>query len=198
MIIHIGIKSKNVKTKKNLLKKYNVKNKYVLYLGGLRDYKGLDVIINSLKYLNTKIVIAGDGKNRDFVKRFSKKYKNLIFIKTVDDRLKNTLLKNCELLILPSVNRNEAFGIVLLEAAKYQKPLITTEIQTATSYINLNNKTGFVIKPKEPLELAKSINKLLKSSHLRSKFGKNNFLRFKKLFNYQTMIKKYLLAYENL
>ena len=61
-------------------------------------------------------------------------------------------------MVLPSHLRSEAFGFSLLEGLIFNKPLISCEIGAATSFNNINNKTGFVVKPKS----AKSIEFALK------------------------------------
>ena len=81
------------------------------------------------------------------MKKNLKKNKNISVINNPKEKEKNNLLKTCSLLVLPSTTRSEAFGLVLLEAAKYSKPVITTQLNTGTSFIVKNNYNGFIIEP---------------------------------------------------
>ncbi len=43
--------------------------------------------------------------------------------------------------------RTEAFGVTLLEGAMYGKPLISTEVGSGTSHVNIDGQTGIVVPP---------------------------------------------------
>jgi len=52
---------------------------------------------------------------------------------------------------LPSVSRNEAFGLVLVEVLFFGKPLITTNVEgSGMNYVNQDNITGLVAPPQKP------------------------------------------------
>ena len=70
----------------------------------------------------------------------------------------------------------------LLEALRYEKPIISTELGTGTSWVNLHNVTGLVVPPSNPQELAKAINKISGSSKLWRSFSINAGKRFNDLF----------------
>lgn len=72
------------------------------------------------------------------------------FIGHVEEEDKHALYELCRCVVFPSHLRSEAFGVPLLEGAMHAKPLICTEIGTGTSYINLHDKTGFVVEPENP------------------------------------------------
>ena len=63
----------------------------------------------------------------------------------LDDADKVALLTLCYAVAFPSHLRSEAFGISLLEGAMYGKPMISSEIGTGTSYINIDGETGLVV-----------------------------------------------------
>jgi Glycosyltransferase len=89
-------------------------------------------------------------------------------------------IKNCDLFILPSISRNEAFGLVLVEALYFGKPLVTTDVKgSGMNYVNRHNETGLVVPPKNPEALAKAINKILSDETLYIKFSENAKNRFK-------------------
>ena len=92
---------------------------YILFLGGLRNYKGIDKLIDAAEHCRVNIIIAGSGPKlphyQDLVRK--KGLKNVCFTGYLDDVDKSLFLENCLALILPSTLRSEAFGLVLLEAA---------------------------------------------------------------------------------
>ncbi|MGC8791708.1 MAG: glycosyltransferase, partial [Desulfurella sp.] len=89
-------------------------------------------------------------------------------------------IKNCDVFCLPSVERTEAFGLVLLEALYYGKPLITTDVYgSGMSYVNKDGETGLVVPSKNPKALAEAINKILFDRELYETFSKNALKRFK-------------------
>ena len=63
----------------------------------------------------------------------------------------------CFAVLFPSHLRSEAFGISLLEGAMYGKPLISSEIGTGTTYINIDKETGLVVPPSDPIALREAM-----------------------------------------
>ena len=78
------------------------------------------------------------------------------------------------ILVLPSVTKNEAFGIVLLEAMAFKTPMISTNIKgSATGTVNIHGETGFVVEPANSFELAEQIKKLFSHSENYNLFSEN-------------------------
>ncbi|OYT42032.1 MAG: hypothetical protein B6U78_02280 [Candidatus Aenigmarchaeota archaeon ex4484_224] len=211
-IIPIGI-SKEMKTERieKIRKRFKIskKEKIVLFVGRLYPYKGLEFLIRSIplvisKVKNVKFVIVGDGIER---KKLEKLVKNLsikkfvVFTGYLNEKEKNTFYKICDVFVLPSINRGEAFGISMVEAMKFSKPIVSTKIKgSGVNFVNKHMETGIVVEPKNPKELAKAIIKLLKNEQLRKKLGRNARRRFLKYFTLEKMVnqieKIYLKLYQ--
>ena len=88
------------------------------------------------------------------------------------DADKVAALHAADLFVLPSTNRAEAFGIVLIEALAAGTPLISTELGTGTSYVNQHEVTGLVTPPNDPAALAAAINRLTHDDDLRRRDGR--------------------------
>ncbi|MDK2922257.1 MAG: hypothetical protein PWR24_1814 [Desulfonauticus sp.] len=157
--------------------------KIVLSIGRLIYYKGFEYMVQAAKYLhdNVVVVIVGDGP-------LYSKLKGMIDQLGLNDKVFLTgrvndigiFLKNCDLFCLPSIERSEAFGLVLVEALFYGKPLVTTDVYgSGMSYVNKSGETGLVVPPKDPKALAGAINKILSDSKLYKKFNYNAKERFK-------------------
>ena len=105
--------------------------------------------------------IAGSGPDERHLKQLAQRLQApLTWHGAVDETTKMQLLANCTALLLPSTERSEAFGLVLLEAAACGRPAITTELGTGTSEIVEHGKTGFVVPPNDPQALARAMTTL--------------------------------------
>lgn len=178
-----------------------LKGKYWVFVGMLRKYKGLDVLVNAMQETKENLILVGDGPEKSRIINLVKKLglnERIQLAGRVSDREKFELLSKSKGFILPSITNAEAFGMSILEALRYEKPVISTELGTGTSWVNLNNDTGFVVPPSNPKELAHAINKISGSPELWNKFSKNAGERFKELFVNEKMGSKYLTIYNNL
>jgi glycosyltransferase involved in cell wall biosynthesis len=177
-----------------------VGNDFFLFVGVLRHYKGLNYLIKSIKNLPIRLVIIGDG----ILERKLKKLANNIgvynahFVGSVSEEDKAALFKLSRAVVFPSISRAEAFGVTLVEGLMYGKALISTELGTGTSYVNLNGKTGIVVEPKNSLALRDALLKLYYDSSLTKEMEYSSRLRYEKLFNSKVMAQKYFELYKSL
>jgi rhamnosyl/mannosyltransferase len=168
---------------------------YFLFLGVLRYYKGLNNLINSAKLINVRIVIAGGGKADDLKKKVKELgLNNVVFAGQVTHAEKMALLDSCLALVLPSSHRSEAFGMVLLEASMMGKPMITCEVGTGTSHVNLSGITGLVVPKDNPILLADAMQTLLVEDNLKLQMGMEARSRYEVHFSGPALG----LAYNNL
>jgi rhamnosyl/mannosyltransferase len=107
------------------------------------------------------------------------------------------MLHAADLFVLPSNNRAESFGIVLIEALACGLPLISTELGTGTSFVNQNEETGLVVPPNDAQALASAINRLLADTDLRCRMSKAALARARSEFNVTTMAARMLDLYQS-
>ena len=105
------------------------------------------------------------------------------------------MLTLCRAVVFPSTLRSEAFGVTLVEGLMCSKPLISTELGTGTSYVNLNGETGIVIAHSDIESLRTAMLRLASDDKLANKMGNNARVRYKKLFTGRIMGKKYANLY---
>lgn len=191
IIIPIGINKKYKVKLTNEFYKKKLKKKYFIFVGRLRNYKGIEYLIEAFKHINSNLVIVGSGKKDQFFLKKIRKTKNIFYLSDINETYKIFLISNSQCLILPSIDRREAFGMVLLEAFSHKKPVITTEINSGNTFVNLHLKTGLNIKPKNITSLIKACNFMLEKSKLRKRMGVNAYKRFKKYFHLKVMLQKY-------
>lgn len=202
-IIPIGLdKSTYPLASSESLKKWKtlLGERFFLFLGRLQYYKGLHTLVRAMEGLDYPLVIAGSGKEQLALKKQAQAagLKNIHFLGSLSDEDKIALLTLCFAFVFPSHLRSEAFGISLLEAAMFGKPLISCEIGTGTTYINQHEKTGLVVPPNDPGALKKALTYLWHHPDEASKMGEEALQRYEKLFNAGDMAKQYEKLYRSL
>lgn len=166
-----------------------VPGKFFLFVGVLRYYKGLNSLLSALEGVDYPVVILGGGPQEQELKAQAQKLKlrNVLFLGRLDDKDKACLLQMCYALVFPSHLRSEAFGISLLEASMYGKPMISCEIGTGTTYVNTHEDTGLAVPPNEPLALREAMRRLWDNPEQARHFGANAKARFQQLFTAKRM-----------
>jgi len=136
---------------------------YFLFIGATRYYKGLHFLIEAAADVPAKVVIAGAGPELDELRACAARLPTaqVFFAGRISDEEKVALLRHCRAFVLPSHVRSEVYGMVLVEASIYAKPMITCEIGSGTSYVNADGETGAVVEPRNSGALARAMNLLL-------------------------------------
>jgi glycosyltransferase involved in cell wall biosynthesis len=174
-----------------------VGDKFFLFVGVLRYYKGLHLLIEAAQTATYPIVIVGAGPVEQELKQQVAHYglKNVYFAGRVSDKEKVALLSLCYAVIFPSHLRSEAFGISLLEGAMYGKPMISSEIGTGTTFINIDGETGLVVPPSDTQAISDAMQWLWHHPIDARAMGKRAEQRYWKLFTADIMVEKYVQLY---
>jgi len=161
----------------------------LFFVGRLVPYKGLDVLIQAMNCLDTKLLIAGEGPLEKSLKLMveAKGLKDKVnFLGKLSDEEMIAHYHACDIFVLPSVNTAEAFGIVQLEAQACGKPVVSTDLATGVTFVNRDGVTGVVVPPRSIEGLVEGINKLLKDGQLRQKLGQQAKMRVESEFSEET------------
>jgi glycosyltransferase involved in cell wall biosynthesis len=174
--------------------------KFFLFVGMLRYYKGLHILLDALKDSDYPVVILGGGPLENELKSQAAALglRNVLFVGALPDEDKIALLTLCHALLFPSHLRSEAFGISLLEAAMFGKPMISCEIGTGTSYVNVTDETGLVVPVGDPAALRNAIDRIWHDEALAARFGAAAQQRFLRLFTADKMADSYVDLYERI
>jgi rhamnosyl/mannosyltransferase len=170
----------------------------VLFVGRLVGYKGVDVLLRAMKGLDAETVIVGDGPRLMSLMALAADLgvsDRVRFVGDVSDAELQAWYHACDLLVLPSVSRQEAFGMVQLEAMLCGHPVISTSLQTGTSWVNQHERTGLVVKPGDVAELRGALSRLLDDPELRDQFGDAGRARVHELFTAATMCRQTVPLY---
>ena len=202
-VIPIGLDDKTyVKPDKDSVNFYKQRfgERFFLFIGAFRYYKGLKFLIEASAITTYPIVIAGSGPIETELKASAQRLqlKNLFFIGQVSEENKSALLKACYGVIFPSNLRSEAFGVTLLEGAMFGKPLISCEIGTGTTFINIDRETGLVTPHSDPKALAKAMTWLWTHTKEAEEMGQKARARYEALFTADQMAQSYYELYKKL
>jgi glycosyltransferase involved in cell wall biosynthesis len=149
-----------------------VGRQFILTLGRLHRYKGLDVLLQAVKILceagteTPYVVIAGDGKEMKNLKTQVRDLaldSKVIFTGTVFGEEKHWLLQNCKFFVQPS--RAEGMPLTVLEAMSYGKPVIGTSISGITELI-IDKHNGLLVEPNNSDMLSDAITSLIESPRI--------------------------------
>ncbi|MDF9774309.1 glycosyltransferase family 4 protein [Pseudomonas baetica] len=175
-------------------------DKFFLFVGVMRYYKGLHILLDALKDLDYPTVIVGAGplEAELHAQATALGLRNIHFLGRLGDEDKVALLQLSYAIVFPSHLRSEAFGISLLEGAMYGKPMISSEIGTGTSYINIHNETGLVVPPSNPAAFREAMRTLWENPVLAAQMGKKAQARYQNLFTADEMGRKWAALYEEL
>ena len=166
--------------------------KVVMFVGRLAFHKGVNHLIDAAGiYKKAKYLIVGAGPKESSFKKLaaaSPNSKNIIFTGKVDGKDLPSYYAACDVLVLPSISRLEAFGFVTLEALATGKPVIASDMPGMREVV-VDGVDGFLAEPLNPDDIANKIKKLLEDETLRRQFGANGRLKVEERFTWPRVTK---------
>ncbi|MBQ9808574.1 MAG: glycosyltransferase [Ruminococcus sp.] len=166
----------------------------VFFTGRLVYYKGVDVLLRAFsKVKGCELFIAGEGDLEPELREYARKRgldSRVHFLGFLPEEELRQAYADCDIFVLPSVARSEAFGIVQLEAMVYGKPVINTDLPSGVPHVSLDGITGLTVPPSDAGALAKAVNTLAADPGLRERYGKAAAERVSSVFNEKEVIKR--------
>ena len=207
-LIPYGIKqnknSQSIITNKiNVLVKKLRQKKIIISVGRLIEYKGFDKLVEVGNFLSEDciILIVGNGPLKNSLSQKiikNKLQKKVKILNNISNEDLAFLLKNSNLYCCFSINRQESFGISLIEALMHKLPIYSEEISgSGVSYVNPNGVTGINTKSIDAQQTAIKINKLLSNKEKMKEMSNNAYARYKKLFTEEKMLLSFKNLYED-
>lgn len=177
--------------------------KIIFALGRFIYYKGFEYLIEAAQMLpdDFVVLIGGAGPMKDkyvsLIKEYNL-YNKIYLISDISQQDLGNYYKACDVFCLPSTEKTEAFGLVLVEAMVFGKPLLATNIPgSGTSWVNVNNVTGINVEPKNAKALAEGILKIMNERNYKT-FSLNARKRFEEKFTNVKFIDKLKKYYSQL
>ena len=166
---------------------------FILFVGKLRYYKGLQFLIEAMPKIDAPLVVVGTGSMEGDLRAMAANYgvgDRVHFVGEVSEDDLVAFYHACSLLALPSVYRSEAYGLVQLEAHACAKPVVSTRLGTGVEFINIDGKTGLIVPPADSAALARAINELLADADRRKRMGEFAQKRAQNEFDLRHMFDK--------
>ncbi len=158
-------------------------NKVILFVGGLDKahyFKGLEYLLKALVIIIKKpelsptvLKVVGSGDLLPYYKKSALDLgveKNVKFYVNVDNSKLVDFYNYSDCLVLPSINKAEAFGLVLLEAMACSTPVVASNLPGVRSVLK-NGREGLLVRPGDVNDLANKIKAILSDKKLAEKMG---------------------------
>ena len=187
-------------TLKRISQKYNLPERFILYVGTIEPRKNLNVLLEAMdilkkKYnLDIKLIMAGKrgwlyAGFFDTLQRLGLG-NNVIFTGYVPDEDLPGIYNLAEVFVYPS--KYEGFGFPLLEAMSCGVPVIASNVSSIPEVLG---DAGILVRHDDPKEFAHKIYELLTDKEIRVKMSSKGFERIK-FFSWEKVAKETLKVYE--
>jgi len=170
-------------------------------VGRLIPVKAHDTLIQALvrvvpSFPNIRLFIVGDGVLKKDLKDLARKLgleEHVLFTGYRKDVPR--FMKVADLFVFPTLG--EGFGLVLLEAMAFRKPVVATKVMSVPEIVE-NGKSGLLVSPRDPEELAEAILQLLKDKKKAKFFGERGFEILSSKFSIEKMVGETERIYDRL
>lgn len=163
--------------------------RHLLFVGRLEPRKGVDVLMACLaelldRFIDLEVTLAGedvDGSTgRALAALGAPASARVHTLGRVDDSRLLRLYEGCDVLVAPS--RYESFGLVLVEAMTFGKPVVASRVGGMESIVD-PGVTGLLVEPDDVSGLGEALAKLLSSAELRAEMGSAGRARYESKFS---------------
>lgn len=168
----------------------------LLCVGRLSREKGFDVALDAFAIVkkrvpNVRLEIVGDGTERDVLGE------RILYLGLGDQAALSgwaapdaipPLMEAATMVLVPS--RSEPFGLVALEAALMQRPVVAAAVGGLPEVVS-QGETGFLVQPENPDALAEAVLRLLENRTLAERMGRAARARALEDFSLETHVSRY-------
>jgi glycosyltransferase involved in cell wall biosynthesis len=147
----------------------------LLFVGRLVAYKGVDVLLRAMAGVPASLVLVGDGPLRGSLEALARELRvadRVRFAGRVTDADRLAWYGRADAVVLPSVSRQEAFGMVQVEAMLSGRPVVSTSLPTGVPWVNRDGETGLVVPPGDVAALRGALVALASDAALRRRLGR--------------------------
>lgn len=159
----------------------------LVMIGRLTYYKNHELVISTIERLlksnrsvDLNIIGTGEllGRLSSLIERDERVKNHVRLLGSVDEQTKQSILAEADMLLLPSSERTEAFGVVLLEAANFSKPVLVSDVEgSGMNYVVTDKKNGFVVKANDAGHLYEVLDYATKNKHELCAMGQRHYDR---------------------
>jgi glycosyltransferase involved in cell wall biosynthesis len=165
--------------------------KLVLFVGRFREYKGIPYLIDAVRGLPVRLLLVGDGPTASLIRARvarQRQDRQVVMLTGVGEAHLPAYYAACDVFVLPSIQRSEAFGIAMVEAMASGRPVVSTELGTGTSWVNQDQVTGLVVPPSNSAALRSALGTILSDVTARATMGREARIRVEAEFTEGAML----------
>lgn len=172
----------------------------VLAIGRLTYYKGFEYLIRAAAQLESvQINLVGGGEKRRELQQLIESLgleNRVTLLGKQPDGILSGLLQSCDCLCLPSVERTEAFGMVLLEAAQFAKPAVVSDVPgSGMGWVVRDEETGLKVPPADVPALADALRRMGDDKDACGEMGLRARRRFDEMFKIEQVEQRIAYLY---
>jgi glycosyltransferase involved in cell wall biosynthesis len=156
------------------------------FIGRFVRYKGLSVLIEAMSRINhAHALLIGSGPLRSEMEtqvRTAGVADRIHFLGNLDEQEKIRTIGMMDMLVLPSTDTTEAFGLVQVEAQLMELPVVATNLPTGITDVTKDGVTGLLVSPNDPSALAEALLRLINNPDFARRLGAAGRARALSLF----------------
>jgi len=160
-------------------------------------FKGLHVLIEALSLIpEATLVVGGDGEWRaEYEAQARARLGDRVrFVGDVADAALPAFYRAADVFALPSIDRTEAFGLVLLEGLACGTPVVASRLPGVRTLVD-EGRTGFLVEPGDALDLAAKLGQCLRE---RAALAPNAVAFVRARFSWEVIASQLLALYQRI
>lgn len=177
----------------------------VLFVGGMdtpHAFKGVDILLRAIVELpkTVECVLVGEGDLRPTYERLAEELgirSRVRFLGRVSDAGLPMIYREAMIFVFPSTSMAEAFGLVAVEAQASGLPVIASDLPGVRTVVE-HEKTGLLVSPKQPKELAQAIQRLLSDAELRRRLAASGREHVLQTYHWSTHVDTLIALYKKI
>jgi glycosyltransferase involved in cell wall biosynthesis len=174
----------------------------LLAVGRLSYYKGFETLIRAAagEDRGHELIVVGEGEERPRLERILAEAGNPAWVRLLgqaDDATLHRLMASCDVYCLPSRERTEAFGIVLMEAMRYGKPLLVSDIKgSGVTWVARDGENAVIVPPDDVAAWRDALAQLAASPARRAAMGQAGAERYRRDFGIANVARRLEPVYD--
>lgn len=184
-----------------LYKEHAKGNVLIGNIGRLSEQKGMTYFIEAAEiatrtHPEARFIIVGDGEEREqlHAQIEKKKLQNKILFLGYRNDIQN-VMSQLDFVVLSSLW--EGLPLTPIEAYSVGKTVIGTAVD-GTPEIIRDGVDGYLVEPRNPMQLAEKMNELIENPEMRESMGIQAMKRYRDEFSFKKLSERYIAFYEGL
>lgn len=180
---------------------WNTQGLRILAVGRLAYYKGFETLVRAvIGTPGLELVLVGEGEERQRLEKLLLEAGNPPSVRLLgeaDDATVHRLMASCDVFCLPSRERTEAFGLVLLEAMRYGKPLLVSNLPgSGMTWVAREGQNAVLVAPEDVEAWRAALLALAQSPAKRQRMGRLGAERYEREFDIGIVAARIAWLYE--